>query len=162
MIKLVLGLFNCFTCGEAMSLDRVLEKILGESYNATEIENLFNLSAIISRNYFNKSETTELFKIPEKITVKEKDLRPLRKYHSYLASRGISEETAQIYDIGYDEYNKYITFPLRNIYRECLGIGRRSIEKKIYRYPHGLQKPLYGIYELPSLVFALWIVERSF
>jgi DNA primase len=54
------------------------------------------------------------------------------------------------------------SFPIRNKYRQCLGIGRRDISKKRYIYPINFIKPLYGIYELPTKIQNLWIVEGPF
>lgn len=160
--KTSVGVLHCFTCGISISLANVLKQLLGPLYNENEVESLFQLKLLAIQSKLETHVKEPLFKIPEKHIVKENILRSYRQYHPYLASRNISEETAKIYDIGYDSANRQITFPIRNIKKECIGIGRRSIDKKFYRYPSGMQKPLYGVYELDKFLNYVFIVEGPF
>lgn len=89
-------------------------------------------------------------------------LKNYRYYPEYLSNRNININTANKYDIGYDQYNNQITFPIRDIYGKCLAIGRRDILRKAYRYPYNFQKPLYGVFELAQFLNYVFIVERSF
>ena len=38
--------------------------------------------------------------------------------------------------------------PVRDINGKCLFVARRSVKTKFFNYPEGVEKPLYGIYEL--------------
>ena len=50
-----------------------------------------------------------------------------------------------MFDIGYDNDRKAITFPVKDKQGRCLFIARRSVVGKEYNYPLGAEKPLYGV-----------------
>lgn len=52
---------------------------------------------------------------------------------------------------GYDRKRDCITFPVRDKNGNCLFIARRAINYKYFNYPHSVEKPVYGIYELYQL-----------
>lgn len=158
------GFFHCFTCGQKMPLLQVMQTLLGDNYNENEIESLFSLKTLQIQSNILQVRKPRLFEIPNKtdFTYNETELNRYKYYHPYLAQRGISEKTALHYDIGYDSSCEQITFPIRDKLRYCKGIGRRSISKKMYRYPPGMKKPLYGVYELPQKVAQLFVVEGPF
>lgn len=137
------GLFHCFTCGKSLMLPQVLKELLGDLYNEDEVESLFNLSALTFVNVTSEPRDDLKFDIPKELTYESKLLSSYDYYHEYLIQRGINEDTAKKYSIGYDANNRQITFPIRDIKRYCVGIGRRGIDKKMYRYPDGFVKPLY-------------------
>ena len=62
--------------------------------------------------------------------------------------RGLTDEVIELFDIGYDADSKCITFPIRDISGNVLFIARRSVQSKFFNYPEGVEKPLYGLYEL--------------
>lgn len=156
------GTVHCFTCGVTTDISNMVKQILGTLYNEDEVESLFGLKVLATQTSLQQEESTPKFNIPKKSNIKESVLKTFRYYHPYLASRGITEQVAQIYDIGYDDINKHITFPIKTINNECVGIGRRSILEKRYLYPPGMIKPVYGIYELPHFLRYVWIVEGPF
>lgn len=160
--KVSAGTFHCFTCGETMNILQMVQKILGPLYDESEVDTLFNLRTLINQSYIQKPQNKKLFLTPNKTFVKESELRRYRCYHPYLEQRGIPMEIAQLYDIGFDSATNQITFPIRDKYKRCIGIGRRSIDKKLYRYPQNMQKPLYGIYELDRFIKYLWVSEGPF
>jgi len=140
-----------------MSLKQVIQQLLGPLYNEEEVAQKFNLDSLQISNLF-KKETITPFKLP--ITTKllrDSDLNKYRYYNTYLASRGINESTANKFDIGYDKVTDEIIFPIRDIHRNILGLGRRKIKQKVYNYPPHFIKPLYGVYELPERVYNLWV-----
>lgn len=159
-----IGTFHCFTCGETMGLSEVIQRLLGNLYNEDEVESRFGLKLLSVQSNIQHQTKPSLFKIPDKsqFSYNDEELKQYRFYHPYLHSRGISKSTAEKYDIGYDSNNEQITFPIRDRLRYCKGIGRRSINKKFYRYPTGMVKPLYGVYELPTKVIHLFVVEGPF
>lgn len=145
-----------------MNLSEMVKRMLGPFYDENDVESRFNLRVLTAQFNIIKPKNEVLFQIPEKYKPEEKLLRNYRFYHPYLASRSISDKTAIVYDIGYDSQNDQITFPLRDKYKNCLGIGRRNIKFKRYEYPKGMIKPLYGVYELPKFINYLWLVEGPF
>lgn len=156
------GTCHCFSCGVTTDLQNMLKDILGALYDDYEVNTRFNFSAFTIQNIINKPTTVQ-FALPKKVdVVNENLLKQFREYHPYLAQRGVSENTAKMYDIGYDAVNQHITFPIRDIHNRCIGVGRRYILKKEYYYPPKMVKPLYGLYELEYPIRTLYVVEGPF
>ena len=80
--------------------------------------------------------------------VPEEELDKYRYIHKYMYERGLTDEIIELFDIGYDRTQHCITFPVRDRYGNCLFIARRSVRTKFFSYPKGVEKPLYGLYEL--------------
>lgn len=94
-----------------------------------------------------------------KLKRKEKKEKPvyinpeaLKKYEGYsdymLNTRKIAKWVLEFFDIGYDKENKCVTFPVKNQYGDILFVATRSTEKKFFHYPEGVEKPIYGLYEI--------------
>lgn len=156
------GMFHCFTCGESKMIPQVVRELLGDLYNEDEVESLFNFATLSVYVDFSEQYNNVQFSIPKQLTYNDDILRKYDYYHEYLLKRGISEDTAKKYCLGYDSINQQITFPIRDINRYCIGIGRRSINRKFYSYPIDMKKPLYGVYELSKKVNFLYVVEGPF
>lgn len=159
------GTVNCFTCHITTNLADMVKYVLGDKYNEDEVEARFGLKlALVRETAIQEIKSPAVsFKIPIKQNnITYDDLSQYRTYHRYLENRKISKNTAEVYDIGYDNINDHITFPIKDIYNNCLGIGRRAIKEKQYIYPLEFVKPLYGIYELPLFINHLWVVEGPF
>ena len=156
------GTLHCFSCGATTNLSEMMKDILGDLYNEDEVESRFNLKLISAQSSIQQERKVFQFDIPKKLTTEEDILKHYRFYHPYLETRGITKEVAELYDIGFDEYNDQITFPLRDIMGRCIGIGRRSIKFKQYEYPAKMVKPLYGVYELGQVLRYVWVVEGPF
>lgn len=87
--------------------------------------------------------------------VSEKELDKYRYYHPYWKKRGITDEwLIELFDLGYDKSTKCITFPVRDIHGNCLFVARRSVITKFFNYPKGVEKPLYGLYELHHVMMS--------
>ena len=163
--RATIGTCSCFTCKVTTNLAEMVKYMLGDKYNEDEVEARFGLKTTLAREAIVQEQENRFvkFQLPNTSNyVKEDILREYRHYHPYLASRNISQQTAEIYDIGYDKYNDHITFPIRNTMKQCVGLGRRAIQEKKYIYPQGMVKPLYGVYELPFFIRHLWVVEGPF
>ena len=52
-----------------------------------------------------------------------------------------------------------ITFPVKDLKGNVLFLCRRSIEGKFFHYPQGVEKSIYGIYELPKGVKSVLVCE---
>lgn len=148
--------------GTTTNILNMMAYMLGDAYDENEVESLFGLKTLLIKDMYS-TNTTVMWGIPKKNpNITEERLRSYRTYHPYLKTRNINEETARFFDIGFDSITNQITFPIYNIKHICIGIGRRSIEHKQYIYPRDMQKPLYGIYELPKLVRTIFVVEGPF
>ena len=98
--------------------------------------------------------------------VTEEELSQYRYIHPYMYKRHLTDEVIELFDLGYDKdfvldiKDRYgnvidhkhvggcITFPIRDINGHTIFIARRSVNTKFFHYPEGVEKPLYGLYEL--------------
>lgn len=146
------GVFHCFACNEVHTLPEVIsycfgkDDILGKfgnkwlqkNFQKLEVESRKPLQLDISRN---KKKPTPQY-------VSEEELDKYRYTHNYLYKRGLTDEIIEMFDIGYDKKTNTITFPIRDINGNTLFIARRNVKYKRYEYPAGVEKPVYGLYEL--------------
>lgn len=157
------GLFHCFTCGEVHSLPEVISHCFGKNdmgiygwqwllknYGTVEREERKNVELDFSRvgNKSNRDigfgDSSSFYR--QEIT--EEELDSYRYIHPYMYKRKLTDEIIETFDIGYDKNTCCITFPVRNINGKTLFIARRSVNVKFFNYPQGVEKPLYGLYEL--------------
>ena len=87
----------------------------------------------------------------DKTVITEEELDRYRYIHPYMYERKMDDRVIEIFDIGYDKETECITFPIRDKNGNCLFIARRSVNTKFFSYPQGVEKPLYGLYELFQL-----------
>lgn len=158
------GLFHCFACGETHSLPEVISHCYGQdstgaygwkwliqNYGTVSVEERDNVELDfrrtnqISSNSSNSSGVSHRF---DNRFVSEEELESYRYIHPYMYKRKLTDEVIELFDIGYDKNTDCITFPIRDIWGNCLFIARRSVKTKYFNYPQGAEKPLYGLYEL--------------
>ena len=103
--------------------------------------------------------------------VSESELASYRMTVPYMYQRGLTDEIIEKYDIGYDanfipEGRKKplpcVTFPVKDLQGNTLFLCRRSIEGKFFHYPKGVEKSVYGLYELPKGVKSVIVCESCF
>lgn len=153
------GLLHCFACGEVHSLTEVIshcfEKDDGgiygmqwllKNFSVTAKEYNRNVKFDISRN--KKTSDNNGVDIRSNNYISNEELDKYRYTHPYMYKRGLTDEVIEMFDIGYDRDMQAITFPVRDIHGNCLFIARRSVNTKFFNYPEGVEKPLYGLYEL--------------
>lgn len=166
------GVFHCFACGEVHSLQEVISHCFGhtddvigkfgwqwllKNFATVETEERKDVyldfarpNRIRSNNISNGSSSRKCDDGSIQI-VSEEELARYRYTHPYMYKRGLTDEVIELFDIGYDSTTKSITFPIKDIYGRCLFIARRSVVSKFFNYPEGVEKPLYGLYELYQL-----------
>ena len=98
------------------------------------VRNINVYSSNINRNYDSNDNTRY---------ITEEELDKYRYIHPYLYERGLTDEIIERFDIGYDRERKEITFPVRDIEGRCVFIAGRSTERKFFRLPKGMDKPIY-------------------
>lgn len=159
------GLFHCFACNEVHSLPEVISRCfekddggmygmqwLLRNFSATAREENRNVKFDISRN--KKTSDNNGMVIRSNNYISDEELEKYRYIHPYLYKRGLTDEVIELFDIGYDNTCKCITFPVRDIKGNCLFVARRSVNTKFFNYPEGVEKPLYGLYELYTYAFS--------
>lgn len=155
------GIFHCFACGEVHSLPEVISYCFGytddivgkfgwqwllKNFATVQVEERkdvrldFGRDRTVDNNIFNKSFVTE------------EELDKYRYIHPYMYKRGLTDDVIDLFDIGYDSDTDCITFPVRDINGNTLFVARRSVKTKFFNYPEGVEKPLYGIYEINKRV----------
>lgn len=162
------GTVHCFTCGYVDSLEGMISKCFG--YEGTSFGENWLLQNYVNAEVYerpelelNLSRDNNLKKINY---VTEEELACYRYYHPYMYKRKLTNEIIEKYDVGYQkdfefEYEdngvlKYLppqevlTFPVKDSKGRCLFVSRRSINGKTFFLPKSIEKPVYGIYELPK------------
>ena len=147
------GFLHCFACGETASLAEMISRCFGVydlgQYGLTWLRDNFLGEILQSREFgidlARDSDNTVLTTF-----IKDEELNSYRYYHEYMFKRKLTEEIINKFDIGYDWKTNCITFPVRDINGNCLFVARRSVVSKFFNYPTNIEKPLYGIYELPK------------
>ena len=160
------GTVHCFTCGYTATLEEMVSHCFGKDdlgnygrewlikhFLTVSIENRKDISLDVSRG----SKSIEMHYISGE------ELDSYRYYHPYMYQRKLTDEVIEKFDVGYDNHFELkdkdgkvkqvlrcLTFPVRDKNGNTLFIARRSIDVKFFHYPAGVNKPVYGIYELPD------------
>lgn len=160
----VAGTCHCFTCKVNTNLYEMIKYTLGKDFDADEVEAKFQIQTTLVQETLKKENDIGFEWKPaiRESRVSSSAIKYYKGYCDYYARRNISPETVDYYDLGFDKGKQCILFPIRNEYGDCVCFGSRSILEKAYKYPFDVEKPLYGIYELPILYRNVWVVEGPF
>lgn len=155
------GTFHCFTCGEIHTLQEVISHCFGhyddlvgsfgwkwltKNFLMLEVENRAVIPLNLSRN--KRNTKSNKITLPDEKNVTQAELERFRYIHPYMYKRKLTDGVIEKFDVGYDKATDSLTFPVRDINGDCLFIVRRSVKGKHFNIPKGVEKPLYGIYEL--------------
>lgn len=181
------GWWHCFTCGIAKSMKQAVEEILSLHPVSSDIREELNrligddltvesshlvspkeVDSIISR--FAIKNINQMSN--KKVTyISEEELASYRYVVPYMYERKLTDQIINKYDIGVDmHFIPYggkkevpcITFPVRDKNGNVLFILRRAISSKRFFIPDDVQKPVYGIYELPKGINTVVVCESCF
>lgn len=181
------GWWHCFTCGIAKSMKQAVEEILSSHPVSSDVREELNrligddltiesshlvspkeVDSIISR-FAIKNIQQMSNKKPTYIS--EEELASYRYVVPYMYERKLTDQIINKYDIGVDmHFVPYggkkevpcITFPVRDKNGNVLFILRRAISSKRFFIPDDVQKPVYGIYELPKGINTVVVCESCF
>lgn len=167
------GVLHCFACGEIHSLPEVISHCFGytddivgkfgwqwllKNFATVQIEERKDVELDFTRTagsysnrsgqYSFKSKSNDSGADGNRRFVTEEELDKYRYIHPYMYKRGLTDEIIEIFDVGYDASTESLTFPVRDIQGNCLFVARRSVKTKWFNYPEGVEKPLYGLYEI--------------
>lgn len=181
------GFFHCFSCGAKYPLANGIKEILtlkGISIEAhpflkpyLEGQVQTDLNSLIPRDMMSgllNKYAAESLKMRVKGMqkfVSEEELKTYRFTVPYMYQRKLTDAVIEKYDVGFD--GKFIpegrkkplpcvTFPVKDIQGRTLFIARRSIEGKFFNLPSNIEKPVYGMYELPPQTKEVIICESIF
>lgn len=180
------GFFHCFACKKVATIQELVEHVIKvHSVDVTVAEMLRKMveidpeeiETIIPSSMFEDfnaklalGNLQSLQNIKPKY-VTEDELQQYRFTCKYMYDRGLTDEIIEKYDIGFQanyvppKWKKgvpCITFPIKDINGNVLFVARRSIEDKRFFLPKDLDKPVYGLYELPRNKKAVAICEGVF
>ena len=145
------GTCHCFACGWTGSLAEMISNCFG--YNDLgRYGNKWLIQHFVTAEYGERTLDLDLSrgrKKKEVTYVSEEELDKYRYTHPYWAKRKITNpDIIELFDLGYDKETDCITFPVRDVNGGCLFVARRATKTKYFNYPEGVEKPLYGLYEL--------------
>lgn len=185
------GLFHCFSCGVAKNLPDSLTEILkNKSISMSGLdwlkENIPDFNGVVydsdidqlipiatmqvlqARYAVDYIMSMKNMKSPY---VPEEELAKYRFTIPYMYDRKLTDFLIEKFDVGYDanfipegktKQVPCITFPVRDKQGRTLFICRRSVKGKMFNYPRGVTKPVYGLYEIPDGCKSLVICESCF
>ena len=188
--KTAAGHFHCFACHTSKRLPDAVDFLLKQKKISQDgvswlRENIPGYDPSLTDNfdYLLPAETVEaltnkyavdyfrMLTKPKQSYVSEEELAKYRFTIPYMYERKLTDAIIDKFDIGYQadwvppgrkRPVPCITFPVRDRTGGTLFFCRRSIEGKLFNYPEGVTKPVYGLYELPKGIKSVVIVESCF
>lgn len=149
------GQFHCLACGETHTLQEMISHCFGhtddmigafgwnwllKNFLTVEVETRKDVELDFSRTYMGQWHNLEY--------VSEEELDSYRYTHPYMYKRKLTDDIIEMFDVGYDRKTRCITFPVRDESGNTLFIARRSVVTKFFNYPQGVEKPVYGLFEV--------------
>ena len=153
---------HCFSCSWSGTIEEMISELYGyqdegkfgkrwlvKRFNTVEIETRPNIMEGFNarNNMLDNLNNNHI----DNIYISDEELDKYRYIHPYMYERKMDDRVIEIFDIGYDKETECITFPIRDKNGNCLFIARRSVNTKFFSYPRGVEKPVYGLYELYQL-----------
>lgn len=175
------GKCHCFTCGWAGSLDEMISNIhlkydegkygkqwLMKHFSSTEIESRPLMT--FGGRYIDRNNNGSTNRISNRSTsnddihnyISREELEKYRYIHPYMYERGLTDEIIEEFDIGYDEVQRCITFPVYDVNKNLSFIARRSVDVKFFNYPADVEKPVYEAWRFVSGKYKTALVVESF
>ena len=87
----------------------------------------------------------------EKQYISEEELSSYAYYHPYFEKRHLTNDIIEWYDIGYDKATNSMTMPVYNSDGKVEFIVKRNVSTKRFYMPRGIDKILYGVYQMYKL-----------
>ena len=85
------------------------------------------------------------------------------KYHTnYWATRGISDEVVNRFDLGFDVQQNMVVFPIRDLSGKVAMITKRSVTSKYFYIEEARSKPVYLLYDIiKNNIDKVYVVESQ-
>lgn len=155
------GTLHCLACGTTVGLDEMIANCFGrhdpvwgyqwltKNFVTVSVQKRGELNLDLSR-----SKSKIALESPQ--FVPDEELDSYRYTHPYLYERDLTDEIIERFDIGYDKASDSITFPVRYWgsinFGKCMFVAKRSVKTKRFDIPKGVEKPLYGTYEIWNIL----------
>lgn len=178
---------HCFSCGWAGTIEEMISELYGyqdegkfgkrwliKRFNTVEIETRPNImEGFNGRNNITIRNNNDIHRFKQHIQsnksseqysgeITEEELDKYRYIHPYMYQRKLTDEIIERFDIGYDRERKEITFPVRDIEGRCVFVAGRSVERKFFRLPKGIDKPIYCADKFRTGAYRTAYITESF
>lgn len=172
---------HCFACGWSGTIEEMISELYGyqdegkfgkrwliKRFNTVEIETRPNIMEGFNgrNNRLNDRNINRLDNLNnnpiDNTYISDKELDKYRYIHPYMYERGLTDEIIERFDIGYDRERKEITFPVRDIEGRCVFVAGRSVKRKFFRLPKGIDKPIYCSNEFRDGAYRTAYITESF
>lgn len=174
---------HCFACGWAGTIEEMISELYGyqdegkfgkrwiiKRFNTIEIETRPNImEGFNGRNIKNdilggrcSSNICDRISNNSDTFISDEELDKYRYIHPYMYQRGLTDEIIERFDIGYDRERQEITFPVRDIEGRCVFVAGRSVKRKFFRLPKGMDKPVYQAYKFTTGKYKECYLVESF
>lgn len=174
---------HCFACGWAGTIEEMISELYGyqdsgkfgkrwliKRFNTVEIETRPNImegfnGRVIKNDILGGGRSSNMhsrISNNQDTFIAEEELDKYRYIHPYMYERGLTDEIIERFDIGYDKEQREITFPVRDIEGRCVFVAGRSVERKFFRLPKGMDKPVYQSYRFNSGKYRTAYITESF
>lgn len=178
---------HCFSCSWSGTIEEMISELYGyqddgkfgkrwliKRFNTVEIETRPNIMEGFNvRNNFIIRNNNDITRFAQHIQdnseserqfreITEEELDKYRYIHPYMYKRKLTDEIIERFDIGYDRERKEITFPVRDIEGRCVFVAGRSVERKFFRLPKGIDKPIYCADKFKAGTYRTAYITESF
>lgn len=161
------GTGHCFTCGETRSLPALISDLFGYEDGGE-----FGKQWLLERFNFDSNSVIRFDVSLDTLAVEDKEISYKRFYmptHPYFTSRGISVQTAEMFELGFNPNTNSIVMPVKDKLGVCRMTIERNVSTKRFHNTSGTDKSrlLFGlsnVYDNLDFVLAvgaIYIVESS-
>lgn len=126
-VNVVKGLFICYSCGAKGSIHDISRKI------NVPLTRVFNPEELTQRISKARAPMAPVKTLPERHLLKYRHKTP------YWHGRGLSDETIDLFDLGYDPPTRSVTIPIRTVRGNLLGV----VKRRTYKVPDGEPRYIY-------------------
>lgn len=150
------GTVHCFTCGYTAELSEFVSNCFGHRdagiFGNRWLRKNFMTQTIQTRPPINLNlgRGGNVNKVVDKLIIPESVLESYRYYHDYMYKRKLTDEIIELFDVGYDDKKKCLTFPVKDLEGDVVFVQTRSVYTKFHHYSEGVNKTdyVYGAYEV--------------
>lgn len=148
------GKYHCFACGAKGTIISLVNHLSDK--NPSDRYGIDFINAVSDIEFIDRAGNISLSPRepvkPQAVTDVE-----LLSYRTtsvpYLTEvRKIKPIIQRVFDTGFDTVTNSVTFPVKRVDGSVAFVVRRSIDKKWYNYPLGVDKPVYGVFEFNKIV----------
>lgn len=140
--KIEYGQVHCFTCGFATPLAGLVGFCFGRDIEFGS-EWLYERFGVPYTENFLELEEIDLSPVKQKTYLPQNVLEKYNYYHDYLFNRGITKDVIDKFNVGYDQLNKMVTFPVWDTNNNLVMITSRSVIDKTFYIDKDKDKPVY-------------------